>query len=77
MNCPKCGAKSPRTFDSKSDCESIHRRRKCTECGHTFYTVEYEAPNGFAFHEVANAYYQERRRKLDKRTAKSIQGSKA
>lgn len=41
MTCPVCGGKN-RVLDSRSDCESVHRKRLCEECGHIFYTAEYD-----------------------------------
>lgn len=37
--CPVCGEKTE-VLDSRSDCESVKRKRKCLECGYRFYTVE-------------------------------------
>ena len=37
--CPVCGGKTE-VLDSRSDCESVKRKRKCLECGYRFYTVE-------------------------------------
>lgn len=41
MICPKC--KSKNTFRVTNTVESergIHRRRRCTDCGHVGYTIE-------------------------------------
>ena len=37
--CPVCGGKTEVT-DSRSDCESVKRKRKCFDCGYKFHTVE-------------------------------------
>ena len=37
--CPVCGGKT-RVVDSRPDCESVKRKRKCLECGYRFFTVE-------------------------------------
>lgn len=37
--CPVCGGKTEVT-DSRSDCESVRRKRKCMDCGYKFNTVE-------------------------------------
>lgn len=37
--CPICGKKTE-VIDSRSDCESVSRKRKCLECGYRFCTVE-------------------------------------
>ena len=42
MNCPVCG-ETTYVLGSKADCESVHRKRRCSECNYTFYTEEYES----------------------------------
>lgn len=42
MNCPVCG-ESTNIIGSKSACDSVYRKRICAECGHIFYTEEYES----------------------------------
>ena len=41
MTCPICGGKT-RVVGVRSDCDAIYRRRKCSECDRTIYTVENE-----------------------------------
>lgn len=41
MTCPKCGGKTE-VKNSRSDEESVRRRRHCTGCGLNFFTVEYD-----------------------------------
>jgi transcriptional regulator NrdR family protein len=43
MTCPKCNGKI-KVIDSahNTDDNEMYRRRKCLECGHTFYTTEFE-----------------------------------
>lgn len=41
MNCPKCGG-STKVVDSRTNCESTRRTRKCHDCGYTYPTVELE-----------------------------------
>ena len=41
MTCPVCGEKT-RTTNSRSNVESVRRRRECRECGHRFTTIELE-----------------------------------
>ena len=41
MTCPVCGEKC-RVIDCRGDCETMYRKRICTECKHIFYTVERE-----------------------------------
>lgn len=69
MTCPVCGGKTT-VWDSKADCESVHRERKCLKCGHIFYTAEYEAPNPYRFKELSSNYekeiYKKRKARLKK-----------
>lgn len=50
MTCPVCGGKT-RVITNVSEPDCIYRRRKCKECGYSFYTEEVElgekAPKGF------------------------------
>lgn len=39
MTCPVCGGQT-RITDSRSDGETVRRRRECRECGHRFTTRE-------------------------------------
>ena len=55
MTCPVCGGKNDVVYSVK-DCESIHRKRECKECGHIFYTAEYDAPSPDEFKRVMNEY---------------------
>lgn len=41
MLCPVCGGRTV-VEDSRCDCESVHRKRRCDDCKHLFYTAEYE-----------------------------------
>ena len=41
MNCPKCAGKT-KVVDSRTDCESVKRKRKCVSCGYEYITVELE-----------------------------------
>lgn len=41
MTCPCCGGKTA-VVDVCTEVDVIYRRRKCTECGHGFYTEEVE-----------------------------------
>lgn len=42
MNCPLCNGPTS-VVDSRPDEESVHRRRKCLDCGHRFGTIELDA----------------------------------
>lgn len=41
MTCPICGEKT-KVLESKTDVDSIERRRECTSCGYRFTTFEIE-----------------------------------
>ena len=43
MLCPICGYKT-QVFDVKTNMEEneVRRRRKCVQCGHRFWTMEFE-----------------------------------
>lgn len=45
MVCPKCGCNKISVKDSVKNItyNEIYRRRACSDCGHIFYTVEFEA----------------------------------
>lgn len=40
MKCPMCGSDNIRTADSRSDLDSVVRRKKCLVCNHRWYTIE-------------------------------------
>ena len=42
--CPKCGGKKTHIFDNAFNPETneSYRKRRCTECSHVFFTVEFE-----------------------------------
>lgn len=40
MKCPLCGSDSITTVDSRSDHDSIVRRKKCLVCNHRWSTIE-------------------------------------
>lgn len=41
MTCPVCTGKTLVSY-SFADCETVFRKRTCRECGHIFYTTEWE-----------------------------------
>lgn len=41
MLCPICCGKTV-VEETRCDCESVHRKRRCEDCKHLFYTAEYE-----------------------------------
>ncbi len=40
MKCPMCGSDSTATLDSRSDNDSVVRRKKCLKCNHRWTTIE-------------------------------------
>ena len=72
MTCPICGGKSI-VANTMKDCDSIHRKRMCTECKYIFYTSEYES-DGDEYKRLKNEnekkYYQ--RKTITKNITKTI-----
>ena len=64
MTCPICGAKT-RVVDCRKDCETVVRRRKCTECGYIFYTEETESTSK-VYRSVEREYKKMRKNGLAK-----------
>lgn len=60
MTCPICGG-SNTVIGSKQECDAIHRRRRCDECGHIFYTEEYEARTSENYDRLMREYETKRR----------------
>lgn len=58
MVCPKCKGKVVIVDSVNTPEEEIYRRRKCIECGHNFYTVEFEVECNAKFEEEWAAYYR-------------------
>lgn len=52
VSCPKCSA-VVKTVDvvTNHDDNETYRKKKCTECGHKFYTIEYEIDTDERFHK--------------------------
>ncbi len=62
MLCPKCGGKN-KVINSRCNEEVVCRKRKCDDCGHIFFTEEYEALSSGLFYEVARENDKRVRRK--------------
>lgn len=59
MNCPKCGKK---TFvidlsHNLTDRET-YRYRRCLDCGHSFYSIEFEVPLDSTFKKEWNKWHR-------------------
>lgn len=57
MKCPDCGG-DVRVIDSvfNHDQNEILRKRKCHDCGHVFYTIEFEVEYDTNMKETWNRY---------------------
>jgi len=45
MNCPYCDCDKTKVVDVKRGPDEIVRRRKCTNCGKSFHTLESDIPD--------------------------------
>ena len=77
MLCPKCGCEKTHTFDNAFNPETneSYRRRRCTECSHAFFTVEFEVEETEQFGEdwkkwrrAQEALAKEKKQRLDKKS---------
>ena len=57
MTCPVCGERS-KVVDNVDCVDEYYRKRKCTSCGYTFYTVEYETDYNEEVKEMWNKYHR-------------------
>lgn len=60
MTCPKCGGKTKviNSRDAIDQDEEVRvRRRRCEECAHTYYTIEYEIDFAQGF-ELISQYWR-------------------
>lgn len=59
MMCPNCAGKVRVLDNVKNPTENeIYRRKTCTECGYTFFTVEYEVVVNKRFKDDWSANYR-------------------
>ena len=64
MNCPNCGGKVGVVYTANvRPNNEIYRRRKCNECGHFFYTAEFEVEPTTDFMKVWGRYVPWRKMK--------------
>ena len=57
MICPKCGGKVGVVCTANvRPSNEIYRRRRCNECGHYFYTAEFEVEATSSFMKEWNCY---------------------
>jgi transcriptional regulator NrdR family protein len=64
MKCSQCGGKTKVLMVRIDSKQTVHRRKKCVDCGYVFYTKEYEVVMGDEFKRTENLYKNERRTKL-------------
>lgn len=71
MKCPKCAGEVRVRDTTYTEENEIYRRRKCLDCGHVFYTMEFEveASPEFRkewrkFHRTAKPNYNRKSRKI-------------
>lgn len=64
MRCPKCNGKT-RVIDNvyNPKTNESYRRRECKECGHNFYTTEFEVPVTGEFLDAWSMYHRKSQRK--------------
>lgn len=58
MTCPKCNGKVSVTDSVHAFANTEYRRKKCTECGHIFYTAEVEVENDDKFKRAWARYHR-------------------
>lgn len=65
MYCPLCGGKTGVCENVLNDKENeMYRRRKCKECGHKFYTLEFVVPDYNVLRDTYNLYLSKHRENL-------------
>lgn len=62
MTCPNCNGKN-KVIDSRSDEDTVYRKRKCDDCGHIFYTEEQMVLATDGFRNAWRAYRQKKRKR--------------
>lgn len=62
--CPKCGA-VVKTVDvvTNHDDNETYRKKKCTKCGHKFYTIEYTIDNDASFRKQWRTHHRNKKYK--------------
>lgn len=71
MKCPKCAGDVRVRDTTYTEENEIYRRRKCLDCGHVFYTMEFEIEDTPAFQQewkrllkTAKPAWQKKQRKI-------------
>lgn len=59
MTCPKCKGKVVSIDSSINNTDNeVYRKKKCRDCGETFYTVEFEVIENDRFKKAWNANHR-------------------
>lgn len=60
MNCPKCKSKKVHIMDVVHNTaeDEIYRKKKCANCGFSYFTVEFEAVENARFKKEWNKYHR-------------------
>lgn len=57
MKCPNCNGKTTVTDTvHRDDTNETYRKKKCLNCGHTFYTVEFDIDDPAAVQDIWQKY---------------------
>lgn len=60
MNCPMCGSDSTATLDSRSDNDSVVRRKKCLKCNYRWTTIEIDKDQWYSALQIKEERKRER-----------------
>lgn len=63
MKCPMCGSDNIATANSRSDNDSVVRRKKCLECNHRWTTIEIDKDQWYSALQIKEQ--RKRRRPKD------------
>jgi len=58
MVCPKCKGKVTVTHTVNVSWNEIYRSKRCLNCGHVFFTAEFEVEPNKRFQREWNLYYK-------------------
>lgn len=68
MICPKCHGRVEVKDSVNVAWNEIYRRRQCVECGHVFYTAEFEVEQNHRFEREWFRFYKKKKKKMRART---------
>ena len=64
MVCPKCKGKIQNVATVNVSWNEVYRRKKCLDCGHVFYTAEFEVEVTKRFKREWNLYEYKRNNRV-------------